>query len=341
MCSTIIFGKNDQKILAENYDFSHDFGLVATNLRGTKKSNGQPNPTDTVRWTVQYGSITFNQFSLEMPVSGMNEVGLAVALMWHEEGDFGSDDGFRRLSGLQWIQYQLDNFKTIAEVEEGLQSIRPERGPVPLHFTVLDAQGDSALIEFLGDELVLHRNVEFPILTNNSYASCLAIAEAEQGKASQSATNSVGRFVHLFDTFSSNKEIYDAAEDGFQYLDSVRQSTDNDERFPWSSPDNETITAWSIVFDPTNMTILYKTSQNQTIRKLCMADFDFAERAMYQNLDVHANVANPVAASFSTYTKESNFNLLQQSSPTMGLPDEVVHQLTNVVDSLYLTRQMN
>jgi len=171
MCSTIIFTHSGQTCFAENYDFSHDDGLIATNLRGTRKTNGADSCDKTISWTVKYGSVTFNQLSLELPVSGMNEAGLVIALMWHDEGDFGDSESFKRLHGLQWIQYQLDNFKTIAEVEQGLQTIRPERGPVSLHFTVLDAQGDSALIEFFGDEISVYRNVEFPILTNNSYAS--------------------------------------------------------------------------------------------------------------------------------------------------------------------------
>jgi len=54
----------------------------------------------------------------------MNERGLAVALMWHDEGDVGLDGTYSRLSELQWIQYQLDNFQNIAEVVQGLDTIR-------------------------------------------------------------------------------------------------------------------------------------------------------------------------------------------------------------------------
>lgn len=108
MCSTIIFGANSHKYLAENYDHSLDHGLVGVNLRGTVKENGRKPGDRSIRWRVKYGSVTFNQFSLELPVSGMNEKGLAVALMWHAEGDFGTDERYSRLSALQWIQYQLD-----------------------------------------------------------------------------------------------------------------------------------------------------------------------------------------------------------------------------------------
>lgn len=124
MCSTVVYGNNAQKYLAENYDFTQDHGLVAVNLKGTQKENGRQPGEKALSWSVKYGSITFNQFSLELPVSGMNERGLAVALMWHDEGDVGLDGTYSRLSELQWIQYQLDNFQNIAEVVQGLDTIR-------------------------------------------------------------------------------------------------------------------------------------------------------------------------------------------------------------------------
>lgn len=148
-----------------------------------------------VEWVVKYGNITFNQFSLEMPVSGMNEAGLAVALMWHEEGDCGIDERYLRLSSLQWIQYQLDNFKNIDEVVEGLQVIRPEQGPMPLHFMLLDSHGDCLIVEFIGGELVLQKNADYPIVTNTSCEKCIEALTRSEGDVYEILGNSVGWFV--------------------------------------------------------------------------------------------------------------------------------------------------
>lgn len=63
MCSTIIFDVDGAKYLAENYDYLLDHGLVGTNLRGTRKTNGHGDVNQVIDWVVKYGSISFNQFS--------------------------------------------------------------------------------------------------------------------------------------------------------------------------------------------------------------------------------------------------------------------------------------
>ncbi|MGB3634111.1 MAG: hypothetical protein WA982_08735 [Rubrobacteraceae bacterium] len=50
MCSTISLGSGDHSLLAQNYDFNLDHGLVAINLRGTVKENGRQPGEKAVRW---------------------------------------------------------------------------------------------------------------------------------------------------------------------------------------------------------------------------------------------------------------------------------------------------
>jgi len=338
MCSTIIFGDGEHKFLAENYDYVLDHGLVSTHQKGTKKSNGQLNERKAVYWSVKFGSITFSQLSLELPVSGMNEAGLAIALMWHDGGDCGDSEKYRRLNSLQWIQYQLDNFATIDEVIECLQTIRPEPGPVPLHYNLLDARGNSLAVEFEGGELVLHKNVEFPILTNTGYrASIEAVNRSDDRRLTE---NSLGRFNRLYKQLSS-LEVDLTVQTGFNLLDSVNQVSSNTGSFPWSSYDNETTTVWSIVFDPVNQVIHLKTNVNEAVREFRLSDFSFDAAADYLTMDIHNITTAPIVKNFRAYTKEDNYNILRLAAPAVNLPDQVIGELADTVDFLYRNRRMN
>ena len=339
MCSTIIFDVDGAKCLAENYDYLLDHGLVGTNLRGTKKTNGHDDVNQVIDWVVKYGSISFNQFSLEMPVSGMNEAGLCIALMWHDEGNFGSDENFRRLNPLQWIQYLLDNCESIEEVIVSLQAIRPEQGPIPLHYMLLDASGDSLIVEFIDGELVLHKNVDYPILTNSNYEKCVASAEHAEGH--EILTNSIGRFVHLYRQLSSQKGGDSAAGIGFGFLDAVSQTPGRGtaENFPWMTLENDTITAWSIVFNPSQKTILYKTDKNKAIRELNLRDMNFDASSEYQIADINAGSAGSMMPFFEPYSIDKNQEILSLAAPLVGLPDEAIKGLAEAVDSFYSQRK--
>lgn len=342
MCSTIIFDVGRRKCLAQNYDYLLDHGLVAINLRDTNKSNGDATVEKGLEWVVKYGSISFNQFSLEMPVSGMNEAGLAIALMWHEEGEFGIDEDYLRLNSLQWIQYQLDNFENIDEVVKGLQTIRPEQGPVPLHFMLLDSQGDTLIVEFIGGELLLRKNAEYPILTNTSYDTCITVAMRDESSENDPLGNSVGRFAHLHRQLSKQTDKEYSTATGFCFLDSVSQTPNEDiaESFPWTKLENDTITAWSIVFDPAKKTILLKTDKNRATRSLNLDEISFDANSDYQVADINAGISGSMIPYFKPYSIDQNYEILKLSAPIVGLPGDAIEELVEAVDYLYRERCM-
>jgi len=332
MCSVVIFGKT--KYLAQNYDFNLDHGLVSVNLKGKRKSNGEPSADKAVEWIAKFGSITFNQFSLELPVSGMNEAGLVASLLWHEEGVYGHGENIRRLSSLQWIQYQLDNFQTIQEVVESLMSIHPEQGPIPLHFSVLDANGNSVFIEFLDGELQLHQNTNSPVLTNTSYSDCIDGVALPDSIPEHSNINSRARFNHLYKQLDKLDNA--TVKDGFKLLESVSQSPKNGSRFPWNSnTDSDTVTAWSIVFNPADKVIFLRSHQNQAIRQILFSDFHFEPDKDGLIMDVNAGVEGPSFPFFTEYSKEKNETILQLSAQNMGLPDSMVSAIADEVHQIH------
>jgi penicillin V acylase-like amidase (Ntn superfamily) len=127
----------------------------------------------------KYGSITFNQYGKEFPTGGMNEKGLVVELMWLDETRYPNPDQRPAVGVLQWIQYQLDNSSTTAEVIGSNSQIRISEKTAPIHFLVADAAGNVATIEFLDGKMVVHKDKElpFPVLTNDTYASSVQTAK--------------------------------------------------------------------------------------------------------------------------------------------------------------------
>lgn len=342
MCSTIIYGANADKYLAENYDYSLDHGLVEVNLKGTIKENGRQPGEKTIRWNVKYGSITFNQFSLELPVSGMNEKGLAIALMWHDEGDYGNDEQYSRLSALQWIQYQLDNFQNIAEVLIGLETIRPKFEGITLHYTLLDVEGNSLLIEFIDGEAQYHVNPKYPILTNSSYPICLEKADKYAGQTDLTEQSSIARFIHLYRQYPEINRSDVNALTGFDLLQSVCQTPNDKESFPWNAGDqNNTITAWSIVFSPSEQSILFKTHKNESIRLIKLTDFDFEKKSEYRTMNINDGTNGNSAPFFKSYSIEYNRDIVRRSGQAFPIPKTEQDNLINLVDSLYQYRTMS
>lgn len=342
MCSTFTIGTLSKKILAQNYDFTHDHGLVGVNLKGTMKENGRQPGEPLIRWQVKYGSITMNQFSLELPVSGMNERGLSVALMWHDEGDFGDGEQFARLNALQWIQYQLDNYQSISEVVEGLESIRPKKEAIPLHYFLLDASGDSLLVEFIGGELTLYTNPEFPLLTNSSYRVCLERVIHSSSRSKPSTNSSMARFHRLYELYKKHDQTNNDVSTGFDWLDSVSQSPGKEPSFPWDMErHSHTITAWSIVFSPTAKTIFLKTNSNATQRIIHLNDFDFSKDSNYLVLDINDGMEGNVRSIFKPYSIELNQRLICQTAKVFPMTEAEQEALANLVDMLYQHRNIS
>src|SRR5687767_15825007 len=109
-CTTFCMAGDGESLFGRNYDFEIGQGYVMTNARGVAKTS----MAGTLRWTSSYASVTFNQWGREFPMDGMNEAGLVIALMWLDETVYPRDER-PSLRVLEWIQYQLDNHRSVEE----------------------------------------------------------------------------------------------------------------------------------------------------------------------------------------------------------------------------------
>ena len=75
------------------------------------------------------------------------------------------------VSNLQWAQYVLDNYATVAEALDGLKIVQIVSNKAagrewPLHLAIEDATGDSAVLEYVGGKLVIHHGKQVTVMTN-------------------------------------------------------------------------------------------------------------------------------------------------------------------------------
>lgn len=295
-CTTLCLLEKGRALVAYNYDAWASEGLVLVNKRGTSKKSRVKQGAS---WTARHGSVTFNQFGRDEPNSGVNEKGLMVSLMWLDATRWPPADHRPAVGLLEWIQYNLDNHASVAEVVANAEAVRPT-SQFPLHYLFADASGDAAAIEFLDGKLVVYRGdtLQVKALANSTYADSIAAFEAARRTGEMpTSPSSLDRFVRGAILVSGDG---DPIARGFAALAAV------------ASP-GRWRTRWSIVYDLGASEVYFKTDTNEAIRRLSVTSFDFSCRTPVKMLDVTAPRSGDVATAFVDYTRDANRALLEAS----------------------------
>lgn len=127
------------------------------------------------KWTSKYGSLVLAAYDIGTH-EGVNEMGLSGQLLYLAvENGFGTRDSKREAIGvMQWVQYYLDNYATVAEAVEANKNwafqIEPmvlSNGfPTEVHVSLSDKTGDSAVIEYVGGKARIYHDRRFTVMTN-------------------------------------------------------------------------------------------------------------------------------------------------------------------------------
>ena len=127
------------------------------------------------KWTSKYGSLALSAYDMGTH-EGVNEKGLSAhALYLAVEAAFGERDTKLEAIGImQWVQYFLDNYATVAEAVEAQKSfsfqieplILPNGFPTLVHVSISDKSGDSAVIEYIGGKAQIYHDKRFTVMTN-------------------------------------------------------------------------------------------------------------------------------------------------------------------------------
>lgn len=178
-CSRV-FWNTDAKIVGRNMDWPEDTaaklwffpaGMTRGGLSGDK------NPLK--EWTSLYASVAVSFFD-KGTTDGMNEAGLVVNGLWLSESDYGKRNlTVPGLSLSVWIQYLLDNYKTVQQVVDASQTIKGQQPKFQLvpyvlngldvkaHISVADKTGDTAIIEYIGGSANIYHGKDYTVMTNS------------------------------------------------------------------------------------------------------------------------------------------------------------------------------
>jgi penicillin V acylase-like amidase (Ntn superfamily) len=307
-CTAFFIYTGDEAVVGKSYDWSMDVGLVVVNKRGIAKEAvvDDENPA---RWVSEYGSVTFNQYGRELPMGGMNEVGLVVEVMWLEDTVYPEPDERAALDCLQWIQYVLDTCATVEEVVAAQEEVRVAGvNAALLHYLVADASGTCAAVEFLAGETVIHTGEDLPApaLANDPYEHDLAFWLEHKDALPRDATLEGVASEKRFARAAAAVDLYDfvfmdsatAADYAAGVLDDV------------ASPE---YSQWRIVYDVANGRVYWRTRENMDTRWLEADAFDYSPATPVKIFDMNAVAQGDVTEEFVDYSYEANRSLIDAS----------------------------
>lgn len=303
-CTAFCLCSDSGYFLAKNLDWPVDAGWILVNRSGVQKSSFPVNGS-TVSWTSRYSSLTFNQFGMELPLGGMNEQGLVVEELNMPPVVVVQSQTKGILNEFQLVQYMLDNFSTVGEIETAMMNFHMLPLLVSLHYLVMDRSGRSMIMEFDGSRFRFYycRDTGIPVLSNNPYRESL-------------------RYLENFRGFGGNLEVVRRPGSNERFLTAASMLSAETAEAPVtrsiqileavSQPD----TRWSIVYDPTHLTIHFKFHGCPDWKMLPLDQLFGLEAGYTLGADVSDCMENP-SASFHMFSPEENRALIS----------EVCHQL--------------
>lgn len=314
MCTRVVYlGPNGNIITGRSMDWKVE---LSTDLwafpRGLQR-NGQVG-ANSVEWTSKYGSVVASGYNV-CSTDGLNEAGLSANLLWLAESEYPSYDGSGPgLSVAAWAQYVLDNFATVAEAVAALSAepfavvtdgVPGEDRLATLHLSMSDADGDSAIVEYVGGKQVIHHSRDYQVMTDSPiFEQQLAInAYWEQlgGTVMLPGTN---RAADRFARASFYVNAIPKSEDPKIALASVLSVMRNvSVPFGISTPDEPNIssTRWRTVAHHTRKLYCFESALTPNVFWVDLNKLDFAEGAPARRLALGDDDSNIFAGETSAH----------------------------------------
>lgn len=169
-CSRILWDTKYGKFIGRTMDlYMPDNAKIIFYPRGIKRDGGAGKGS--CLWKSKYASLVITCFDMTSGAAeGFNEKGLAINLLYLSGTEYETRDN-RPALGNQGAQYLLDNFSTVEEALKGFEKVQivPVKSAGrqwPVHISIEDASGDSAIIEFIDGKRVIYRGKQYSVMTN-------------------------------------------------------------------------------------------------------------------------------------------------------------------------------
>ncbi len=298
MCTRVIWPDAAGAVLVgRNMDFHKD---LMTNLwaqpRGISRDDGVEGK---LTWTSKYGSVIATAFDI-ISVDGLNEAGLAGHILWLAESTYGTyDDSRPALSQAAWLQYFLDNFATVAEAVDWINSNDvqviqmpdPTGGnPPTIHLALDDRTGDSAIIEYVDGHAKVYHDRSYHVMTNSpTYDQQLELLKKWEGLGGDAPlpgdTDAEHRFARAA-YYSTRLPKPSSQLEAIASMFSVIRNAAQPFRIPDPGKPDASQTIWQTVSDLTNSRFVYESTTRPNIVWVDLADLDLSEGAPQLKLDL-------------------------------------------------------
>jgi len=240
-------GANGNVLTGRNWDWdrgnNHDLWVLPAGLKrsgqaGRTADDPFHGPND-LQWVSKYGSAVVTTGG--GVGDGMNEKGLSGSLTLDSFAEYAKPLPERKDVSLFFaLQYLLDNFATVDDAIQALNSVNVTAVPLKLPngsgfnlmLTLTDAGGDNAVVQWEKGTMRIYHGKQFNVTANESsdrsvnYGDMQAVREYYRGIN----VHTKGTPVFLPGTYSSEDRI---ARVGY-YLDQAPKAADNDEATEWT-----------------------------------------------------------------------------------------------------------
>jgi choloylglycine hydrolase len=288
-----MLARGGERVVGKSYDWYMGQGLVIVNKRGVTKRSLPAKPGDHVtQWVSRHASLTFNQYGREFPTGGMNDAGLVVEVMWLDSSAYEKADERPTLNELQWIQYQLDRFATVADMTAAAPGLRVSPVYARVHYLACDKSGACAAFEHIGGKQVVTPGAH--ALTNHTYAESVAWA-ARQAQPPDGA-GSLPRFARAARQ-AATPPAGDPVRAAFDLLDGVR------------APESQ----WNIVYDPVHLRVSFRTRASRSIKTVDLRKLDGSCARPVEVLDIDTDAPGDIAGRLRPYDVVTNRSLVERS----------------------------
>lgn len=298
-CTRVVYkGKNDLYLTARSMDWSED---IMTNLWIFPKGMERTGETgkNTVSWKSKYGSVVASAYEI-CSTDGMNEKGLVANLLWLVESEYPEWDHTKPgLAISVWVQYVLDNYATVSEAVEGLSkeefvfvtdNVPGQQRKATLHLSISDAQGDSAIFEYINGKLVVHHDASYTVMTNSPvFDKQLALNEYWReigGTVMLPGTNrAADRFVRA-SFYADAVPKTDNTRVAVASIFSVIRNCSVPYGISTPNQPNISSTRWRTVSDHKNLVYYYESVLTPNVFWVDFKDIDFSEKGKVKKLTV-------------------------------------------------------
>ena len=312
-CTRAVYlGPEDRILTGRSMDWKHP---IVSNMwvlpRGMIR-DGAAGPRS-VEWTAEHGSLVVSGYDIAT-ADGMNEAGLVANLLWEVEATYPEDDGETpRISVAIFPQYLLDRHATVADAVSDLREnpVQVVTGPVPVapdrlatvHVSLSDATGDSAVIEFIDGEMVIHHSRAYQVMTNEpTYERQLAILEYWQAVNPREflpgTVRASDRFVRAHFYINSVVQSADARVAAASVFSVIRQTS-----VPWGisveGAPNLSTTRWRVVADHKARRYYAESVIAPSVFWVDLDRLDFSEDAEVMKLDLGVDMARVMSGEVS------------------------------------------